>query len=70
MQLKGFCAIKRGPVPVTGPSVPDTGPSVPLTEPSVPLTGAFFNCLIVGQGPGFNCMGPRSASKNIGLGRT
>ena len=47
---------KRGPVPVT--------------EPSVPLTGALFYCLIVGHSPGFNCVGPRGASKNIGLGRT
>ena len=38
--------------------------------PSVPLTGALSNCLIVGRSPGFNCIGPRNASKNIGLGRT
>ena len=63
MQLKGFRAITRGPVPATEPSVPDTGPLVPLT-------GALFNCLIVGHSPGFNCRGPRGASKNIGLGRT
>ena len=62
--------LKRGPVPVTGPSVPDTGPSVPDTGPSFPLTGALCNCLIVGHSPGFNCIGPRGASKNIGLGRT
>ena len=64
MQLKG------GAVPVTGPSVPLTGPSVPLTGLLVPLTGALFNCLIVGHSPGFNCIGLRGASKNIGLGRT
>ena len=58
MQLKGVCAIKRGPVPVTGPSVPLTGPSVPLIR-------APFNCLIVGQGPGFNCIGPRGASNRV-----
>ena len=39
-------------------------------RPSVPHTGALFNCLIVGHIPGFNCTGPRGASKNIGLGRT
>ena len=38
--------------------------------PSAPLTGALLNCLIVGQSPGFNCIGPRGASKNIGLGQT
>ena len=26
--IKGFVAIQRGPVPVSGPSVPLTGPSV------------------------------------------
>ena len=50
MQLKGLRAINRGPVPVTGPSVP--------------LLGALFNCLLVGHSPGFNCIGPRGASKN------
>ena len=70
MQLKGFCAIKRGPVPVTGPSVSDTGSSVPLTGHWLPLGGALFNYLIVGHSPGFNCIGPLYASKNIGLGRT
>ena len=70
MQLKGVRAIKRGLVPVTGPSVPLTGPSVPLTGPRFPLRGPFFNCLIVGHSPGFNCIGPRGASKNRGLGRT
>ena len=43
------------------------GGSVPLTEPSVPLTGALFNCLIVGHSRGFNCIGPRGASKNIAV---
>ena len=28
-----------------------------------------MNCLIVGHSPGFNCIGSRGASKNIGLGR-
>ena len=37
-------------------------------RPSVPLTEALFNCQIVGHSPGFNCVGPRGASKNIGLG--
>ena len=32
--------------------------------------GALFNCLTVGHTPGFNYMGLRGASKNIGLGRT
>ena len=49
MQLKGACAIKRGPVSVTGPSVPGTG--------APPL----FNSLIVGHSPDFNCMGPRGS---------
>ena len=31
--------LRRGPVPLTGPSVP-------LTGPSVPLAGALFNDLI------------------------
>ena len=70
MQLKGVCAIKRGPVPVTGPSVPLTGPSVPLTSPRFPLRGPFLivelsvtaRVLIA-----YVCGG---ASKNIGLGRT
>ena len=39
-------------------------------RPSVPLTGALSNCLIVGHSPDFNCIGPRYASKNIGLGWT
>ena len=63
MQLKG------GPVPVTGPSVPLTGPSVPLTAPRFPYV-ALFSCLIVGHSPGFNCIGLRGASKNVGFGRT
>ena len=62
-KLMRFMQLKGGPVPVTGPSVL-------LTGPSVPLTGALFNCVIVGRSPGFNCTGPRGASKNIGLGRT
>ena len=51
-------------------SVPDTAALVPDTAPSVPLTGALSNCLVVGHSPGFNCIGPRGASKNIDLGRT
>ena len=39
-------------------------------SPSVPLTGALVNCLIVGHSSGFNCIGERGASKNIGLDRT
>ena len=68
MQFKGFRAVKRGPVPVTGPSVPLTGPSVPLTGPSVLLTGALSNCLIVGHSSGFNCIGLQRASKSLGRG--
>ena len=64
MQLNGFCAIKRGLVPVTGPSFPLSGPSVPLTSPRFPLRGGLFNYLIVGHSPGFNCIFPRGASKN------
>ena len=67
---KRFRAIKRGPVLVTGPPVPGTGPSVPLTGPLFPIRGPLFNSLIVGHNPGFHCIGPRGASKNIGLGRT
>ena len=33
-------------------------------------TGALFHCLTVGHSPGFKCIGPRGASRNIGLGRT
>ena len=29
-----------------------------------------YNCPIVGHSPGFNCIGPRGASKNFGLGWT
>ena len=42
MQIKGLRAIKRGPVPLTGPSVPLIGPSVPLIGSSVALTGPLF----------------------------
>ena len=52
MQLTEFGAIKRGPVPVTGPSVPLTGPSVPLADARFSfLTGALLKCLrlIVGH---------------------
>ena len=62
--------MKRGPVPVARPSVPLMGPSVPVTGPRFPVQGALFNCLIVGHSPGFNCIGPRGASENIGLGQT
>ena len=41
----------------------------PLQALGSPYRG-LFNCLIVGHIPGFNCTGPRGASKNIGLGRT
>ena len=72
MKLKGFCAIKRGPVPVTGPlGSPYRAIGSPYRaigspyRPSVPLTGALLlsNCR---SQPGFNCIGPRGASKNIG----
>ena len=59
----------KEPVPVTVPSVPDTGPSVLLTGPQF-LLEALLNCLIVGHRIGFNCIGPRGTSKNIGLGQT
>ena len=48
MQLKGLRAIKRRPVPVTGPSAPLTVPSVPSTGPPFPLRGPS-KCLIVGH---------------------
>ena len=48
--------MKRGPVPITGPSVP--------------LTGPIFNCLIASHSPGFNCIGLPGASNNVGLGQT
>ena len=41
MHLKCCAQLKRGLVPVTGPSVPLTGPSVPLTGPQFPLWGPF-----------------------------
>ena len=71
LQLKGHFRQLKGPsVPVTGGG----GGSVPLTGPSaggsVALTWALLNCLIVGHSPGLSCIGPRGASKNIGLGRT
>ena len=50
MQLKGFCATKRGPGPVTVPSVPLAGPSAPLKGSPFPLRGPF-NYLIVGHSP-------------------
>ena len=52
-----------------GPRFPLRGHRFPY-RPSVPLTGALFNCPIVGHSPGFNCIGPRGASKSIGLGQT
>ena len=55
-------AIKRGAVPVTGPLVLVTGHRSPIGGP--------LHCLIVIHSPGFNCVGPQCASKNIGLGRT
>ena len=39
---KGFRAIQKGLVPVTGPSVPLTGPSVPPTGPRLPLRDLFI----------------------------
>ena len=63
MQLKGARFLLQGPwFPLRA-----IGPPY---RPSVPLTEALFNCLIVGHSPGFNCTGPRGASKNVGLGRT
>ena len=49
---------------------PVRGPLVLLTGPRFPLMGALFSCLIVGHSPGFDCIGPRGASKNIGLAQT
>ena len=61
VQLKGARFLLQGPrFPFTGPSVPLTGPRFLLREPFF-----FFDCLVVGHSPGFNCIGPRGASKNI-----
>ena len=59
---RGFVQSKGGPASVTGPSVPLTG----AIGSRVPVTGA----LLIVTVPGFNCIGPRGASKNIGLGQT
>ena len=63
MQLKGDGFLLQGP------QFPIRGHPFPL-QASVPLTGALLNGLMAGHTPGFNCTGPRGASKNIGLGRT
>ena len=42
MQLKGFRAFKRSPIPLAGPSVLLTGPSVPVRGPQFPLHGHWF----------------------------
>ena len=53
-----------------GPRFPLQAIGSPYT-PSVPLTlWTLLNCLIVGHSPGFDCIGPQGATKNIGLGRT
>ena len=52
-----------------GVSCNQNGPGSSYRALSSPYGGALFNCLIVGHSPGFNCIGPRGASKNIGLGR-
>ena len=71
VQLKGGRFLLQGPrFPIRGPRFPIRGHRFPDTGASVPLTGALLNCLIVGHSPDFNCIGPRGASKNIGLGRT
>ena len=68
MQLKGM-----GRFLLQGSRFPCEAIESPY-RPSVSLTGALFNCiivgLIVGHSPGLNGMGPRGASKSIGLGRT
>ena len=61
MQFKVDRAVKRGPVPVTGPR----GPLVPLTGPPFTLQGP----LIV-QFLNFNCIGRLVAYRNMGLGQT
>ena len=68
-QSKGRRAIKRGPVSVTGPRVPLPGHRFHLQAFGSPCGGPL-NCLIVGHTAGFNCIGPRGASKGIGLGHT
>ena len=69
-ESRGFRAIKRGPVPVTGPSVLLTGLLVPLTGPPFPLRCPFILSNCRSQFPGFSCIGPLGAAKNIGLGWT
>ena len=63
MQLKGFRAIKMGPVPVAGPLLSLIGPSI--QRPSVPLTGPFQLSNCRSQFPGFNRIGPLGASGNF-----
>ena len=67
MQLKGFRAKAR--FLLQGPRFPIRGHRFPLQALGSPWRGPF-NCLIVGHNPGFNCIGPRGVSKNIGLGLT
>ena len=62
MQLKGVCAIRKGPGSCYRALGSPYGAIGSPYRPSVPLRGAPFNCLVVGHSPG--------ASKNIGLGRT
>ena len=58
VQLKGAWFLLQGPGSHCGPI------DSPYS-PSVPLTGALFNCLLVGQSLGLNCIGLRGAFKNI-----
>ena len=72
MQLKGvgFVQLNGARFLLQGPRFPSRKPLVSVAGPRFPLAEALFNGRIVGHSPGFNCIGPQDASKNIGLGRT
>ena len=63
--VRGTGAIKRGFMQLKWGRFLLQGPPFPIRGASVPPMGGLFNCLIVGHGPGFNCIGPRGASGNF-----
>ena len=63
MQLKGGWFLLQGLLFLL------RGHRFPLQALGSPY-GALFNCLTVGHSPALNCVGPRWASENIGLGQT
>ena len=65
-----FVQLKGTQFLLQGLRFPLQGHRFPITGPLAPLTRALFNCLVVGDSPGFSCIGLRGASKNAGPGRT